>query len=80
MFLSHGSGRGELNSPFGIAVDVNDMVYVSELNNYQVSVFTSKGQFVSSFGSQDSQPTGVAVDNTGVIYVCDVKNSCIKMF
>ena len=49
-------------------------------------MFTSEGQFVSSFGRLGSQqgefvnPTGVAVDNSGVVYVCDGKNSCIMMF
>ena len=77
MFGKHGSGRGELNGPFGIAVDMNDIVYVSEFDYY---LFTSEGQFVSSFGSQGGKPTGVAVDNSGVVYVCDGKNSCIMMF
>ena len=65
---------------------MNDMVYVSEFNNHRVSVFTSEGQFVSSFGSPGSQqggfdqPTGVAVDNSGVVYVCDSFNRCSKIF
>ena len=43
-------GRGELNWPVDIAIDTSDMVYVNELDNHRVSVFTSGGQFVTSFG------------------------------
>ena len=50
MFGRHGQGRGELFSPYGIAIDSSNMVYVSEGINCRVSVFTTKGQFVTSFG------------------------------
>ena len=60
--------------------------YVSEWGNYRVSVFTSEGVFVTSFGScgegpgQFKRPCGIAVDNSGVVYVCDINNHRVQLF
>ena len=52
MFGRHGEGR---NEPYiGLAIDSSDRVYVSEYSNHRVSVFTSEGQFVMSFGRHGS--------------------------
>ena len=62
------------------------MVYVCEGHNTRVSVFTSEGEFLTSFGSNGGQPgqfrfpRGVCVDNSGVVYVCDSINDCVQMF
>lgn len=56
MFSTHGQGKGELDKHYGIAIDSNDMVYVSEEGNPCVSVFTSEGQFVTSFGRKGVGP------------------------
>ena len=47
--------------------------------NSNVSVFTSKGQFVTSFG-EFKHASGVAVDNSGIVYVCDANDDCIHTF
>ena len=68
-----------------MAVDTRDMVYVSDWNN-RVSVFTSGGQFVTSFGmtgegvGEFNYPLGVAVDSSGVVYVCDHVNNRVQLF
>ena len=60
-------------------------MYVSEKDNHCVSVFTSEGQFVTSFGSRGEVPgkflvlSGLAVDS-GVVYVCDKGSGCIQIF
>ena len=75
-FGNKGSGEGELNKPKGIAIDLNDIVYVSDSSNNRISVFTCGGQFLRSFGSQGDKPgqfrdpTGIVVIN-GAIYVSD---------
>ena len=62
------------------------MVYVSEDNNCRVSVFTTKGQFVTSFGKRGVGPgefvcpRGLAVDDCGVVYVCDKDNNRCDVF
>ena len=79
-------GRRELYDPRGIAVDTNGMVYVSELGNHRISVFTSEGHYVTSFGEkgkgqgQFKFPSGLAVDNNGVVYVCDYNNNSVQVF
>ena len=64
-------------------------MYVSEgYPNCRISVFTSKGQFVISFGQEGSEPGefndpgphGIAVDSNGLVYVCDSSNSRIQVF
>ena len=48
-------------------------------SNHRVSVFTSEGQFVTSFGRRGqgpgefNYPCGITVDNSGVVYVCDCR-------
>ena len=32
----------------GVAIDSNNLVYISENGNQRISVYTSKGQFVAS--------------------------------
>ena len=50
------------------------LVYVSDWGKYSVSVFSSKGNFVASFGhkgmeaGQFSCPSGLAVDEDNAIY------------
>lgn len=86
MFGRSGEGRGDLNSPAGIAIDSNDLVYVSEFHNHRISVFTSEGQFVTSFGREGEgpgefvHPSGLAVDNIGLIFVCDSGNDRAQVF
>jgi tripartite motif-containing protein 2/3/tripartite motif-containing protein 71 len=64
-----------LYNPIGVAIDTSDMVYVSEWGNLCVSVFTSEGQFVMTFGMRGKgpgefeHPYGLSVDNSGVVYV-----------
>ncbi len=53
---SGGWGRKKLEGPTGIAINSSDKVYVSEKNTHRVSVFTSEGQFVTSFGSEGVGP------------------------
>lgn len=84
MFEKYGKGGGELDWPHGIALDqTSNHVYVSEMNNRCISVFTCEGQFVTSFGDavENFDPHGVAVDSSGVVYVCDfIRNGCIQLF
>ncbi len=51
------------------------MVFVAEYANDRVSVFTSQGQFVRTFGAwgtepgQFSAPYGITADRCGLLYV-----------
>ena len=80
-----GRGLEELQSPRFIAIDDLGMIYVGNWNG-RISVFTSDGQFVVSFGNEGEQPgefnrpNGLAVDSCGVLYVCDTDNERIQLF
>ena len=73
---------------YGVAVDSSGRVYVSEYCNHRVSVFTSEGQFVTSFGSKgkglgqfNHTSEGLAVDSSGVVYVCHSGQTiCVQLF
>ena len=69
-----GQGKGELASPWFVAVDTSGMVYVSEDRNDRVSVFTSEGKFVTSFGREGEGLKSLWTSN-GVVYVCDYHNN-----
>ncbi len=61
-------------------------MYISDLGNHRVSVFTSEGQFVRSFGSngegqgQFKDLRGLAMDSSGVLCVCDCNNHRVQLF
>ena len=73
-----------LRMPIGIAVD-NGLVYMSEYFNHCVSVFTSVGQFVTSFGrhghglGEFNCPGSLAVAK-GVLYVWGHNNNRVQAF
>ena len=80
-----GSDLGRLKGPIFIHVD-HDYVYVSELGNYCVPVFTTSGRFVHTIGSfgrgpgELDSPRGVVVDTDGFVYVCDFDNHLVQIF
>src|SRR6266705_151076 len=72
-----GTGKGEFDSPTGIAVDANGNVLVADTNNERIEKFSPTGAFLSIIGTKGSgqgqlgAPNGIAVDRTGNIYVAD---------
>jgi sugar lactone lactonase YvrE len=87
-FGSPGSLDGQLNQPWGIAVNPSTgNVYVADSLNNRIQVFDSSGAFVTKFGSRGSldgqffTPCGVAVNpSTGNVYVADTFNNRIQVF
>ena len=61
-------------------------MYVADLKNHRVSMFTGEGQFLRSFGTKEaglgqfSDPRGIAVDRDGLVYVSDCANNRIQIF
>ena len=74
---SQGSGPGQLNAPFGVAVDSSGNVYVTDTygpksSNSRVVKFTGSGAFITQWGStQFHSLEKVAVDSSGNVYVAD---------
>ena len=86
----HSFGCGEdgekvLSSPRGVCV-AGQYVYVANYGNDCVSVFTTKGEHVTTFGQEGSgdgdfiDPHGVCVDKDGFVYVCDSSNNRLQIF
>ncbi len=75
-----GSGRGQFDSPTGIAVDGSGNVLVADTGNGRIEKFSSTGAFLSIIGTKGSgsgqfaQPNGIAIDRVGNIYVADAGN------
>jgi len=76
--------------PISLAVSPDDrLVYVAEEGGNRISIFTSEGQYVSSFGQQGTgdqqgaffeRPHDVAFAPDGSFYVADFWNHRIRVF
>ena len=77
-------GEDLLNNPYACAVD-REHVYVADCENYNIAVFTTGGEHVTSFGKKGEgkgnfcEPDGVFVDKDGFVYVCD-KSQRVQIF
>jgi DNA-binding beta-propeller fold protein YncE len=81
-----GSGNGQFEGPYGIAVDGDGFVYVLEVTNSRVQKFDGNGFYQTqwgSLGSGDGQflnAFGIAADPSGNVYVADTGNNRIQKF
>jgi prepilin-type N-terminal cleavage/methylation domain-containing protein len=71
-----GSGNGQFNSPYGIAIDSGGNIWVSDYYNTRVQKFNSSGVYQSQFntwagGSGAYSPGALAFDSSGNIWVFD---------
>ena len=79
-----GTGKGEFDSPIGIAVDRNGNFLVADTNNGRIEKFAPAGTFLDIIGTKGSgqgqlgAPNGIAVDSTGNIYVADAGNHRVQ--
>ena len=84
-------GAGQLKEPIRVAVDdERGRIYVSDLMDHQVKVFSLDGQFIRFLGDENgfrseadgefNRPNGVTVDAAGNLYVCDQLNARIQVF
>ncbi len=90
VFGSQGSGRGELQSPRGIAIGDDGSVYVADAGNHRIQVFSAEGEFVDSWGARSlaeeelgaargfNEPWDVAIGPDGSFYVADTWNHRIQ--
>jgi DNA-binding beta-propeller fold protein YncE len=51
---SHGTGDGQFNNPYDVAVDRYGTVYVADSSNHRIQKFTSDGKFITKWGSEGS--------------------------
>ena len=91
--FANGSGDvAQFDTPYAIAVDASENVYVTEFNSDAIRKITSSGVVstfagsVTSSGFLDGQntvalfnnPKGICVDDTGNVYVADSANNRIR--
>jgi len=84
---SPGSGPGQLNGPWGVAVDSDGKIYVAERGQHRISKFAADGTFITSFGSYSAvsscddlafrAPMGITVSGTS-LYVGSADSPCIQ--
>ena len=85
-FGQKGESVGMLNVPYGVAVNDQDEIAVTELGNHRVSVFSSDGTHLRSFGREGNNnselqfPRGIAFDRHGNIVVTDSANHRVQVF
>ncbi len=83
---SAGSGNGQFNQPYGVAVAADGTVYVADTFNNRVQLFTADGTYQGQWGTngalngQMTHPYGVAVDPSGNVYVADTGNHRVQKF
>ncbi len=89
-FGQAGTGLGQMEAPFGIAVNsAGTTVYVADAGNQRIQPFSQSVTWSADipFGSPGnigygtlSDPTGVALDGSGNIYVCDDDTNLVQVF
>ena len=76
-FGAFGSDEGEFFTPYGIALDSNDDVYVADPENRSVQKFSKEGNYIETVGEFGSeicdftQPAYVTIDSGDNVYVYD---------
>jgi DNA-binding beta-propeller fold protein YncE len=85
-FCTYGSGDGHSIWPFGVAVDKNSNVYVTDEWKSTVSVFDPMGKFIRKWGSPGSGPgelkgpAGIVCEANGNVIVVDSGNDRLQVF
>lgn len=82
---SSGTGNGNFDGPWGVAVDSSGNVYVTDTLNNRVQKFDSSGNFLTSWdtyggGFSLSSPHGIAVDSSDNVFVADSDNDYIHKY
>lgn len=86
---SAGTGNGQFDDAWALAVDSNGNVWVCDENNARVQVFNSNLTYQSQFGSAGSGngqfnspvgPHGIAIDSANSLFVTDRGNHRVQKF
>lgn len=81
-----GTGQGQLERPFGVAVADDGSFYVVDRINNRVVKYDEEGKFLLQFGStgsaegQFNDPRGIALAADGTVWVADLGNDRIQAF
>ena len=87
-----GSSPGLLAAPRGIALGLDDSIYVADSYNHRIQHFSQDGKLINSWGTYANilngeapggtfnEPWGIAVGPDGSVYVADTWNYRIQKF
>jgi streptogramin lyase len=81
-----GTGNGAFNSPFGIAIDSTDNVYVVDTGNARIQKFDAAGNYVTKWGSYGSEigqfdsVRGIAISDSDHLFVTEAQNNRVQEF
>jgi hypothetical protein len=79
-----GTEYGSFNQPKGLAIDQDGFIYVADSGNQRIQVFTSYGEYVTSFGEYGNgqlyTPTCLSIDDKDTIHVYDAKNESVNAY
>ena len=85
-FGKRGSGPGEFNFPYDVAVGKDGRLYVVDAGNFRVQIFDHDGKYLKSFGQLGTQlgnlarPKEIATDAEGNVYVVDAAFGNFQIF
>ncbi len=81
---SSGTGDGQFNTPYGIAVYGNTNIFVTDFNNNRIQKFNTNGDFILKWGSSGSglgqfrNPHSIAINEN--IYITETMGFRIQKF
>ena len=84
--VGNDEGDGLFRATFGVAVDSEGSIYVSDYNNNRIQKFGPDGKFLTKWGIKGRQegqldhPAGLAVDSQDRLYVADLGNNRVQRF
>jgi DNA-binding beta-propeller fold protein YncE len=79
-----GTGKGQFDTPRGLALDSLGNIFVADTNNGRIEKFSPGGVFIATMGRQGigygefGEPNGIAIDRAGNIYVSEGSNHRIQ--
>ncbi len=86
--IAEPAGWGKFNEPWGIALDSDGNVYVTDTWNHRIQKFNNEGRFLLTWGKNGLGenpdelygPRGIAVDAQGHVFVADTGNKRIVVY
>ena len=85
-FTTHGPPRGEGQGHFGMAVDSQGVVYITDPRDCCIQKFSISGQFIGQFGRRGvgegklCGPDGIAIDDKDYIHIGEPALKRISIF
>ena len=79
-------GSTDIDNLRGLAIGKERRIYISDMGNNKIHIFSSKFKYETSFGNKGSEPgnfngpRGIAIDTDDNVYVVDRDNSRIQKF